>query len=42
MLLKLCVEYNQIKSREVNLTSYKSKTAVSKIGDIGGSSKVII
>ena len=42
MLVKLYVEYNQIKIREINLPCYKSKTAVSKIGYIGGSSKVII
>ena len=42
MLVKLYVENNQIKIREINLTSYKSKTVVSKIGYIGGSSKVIV
>ena len=42
MLVKLYVEYNHIKIREINLTSYKSKTVVSKIGYIGGSSKVIV
>ena len=42
MLVKLYVENNQIKIREINLTSYKTKTVVSKIGDIGGSSKVIV
>ena len=40
MLVKLYVENNQIKIREINLTSYKSKTVVSKIGYIGCSSKV--
>ena len=42
MLVKLYVEYNQIKIRDISLTSCKSKTVVSKIGYIGGSSKVIV
>ena len=42
MLVKLYVENNQITIREINLTSYKSKTVVSKIGYISGSSKVFI
>ena len=37
MLVKLYIENNQLKIREINLTSYKSKTVVSKIGYIGGS-----
>ena len=49
MLVKLYIEYSQIKKkknlkkiREINLTSNKGKTVVSKIGYIGGSSKVIV
>ena len=43
MLVKLYVEYSQIKKiREINLTSNKDKTVVSKTGYIGGSPKVII
>ena len=44
MLVKLYVEYSQIikKIREINLTSNKGKTVVSKTGYIGDSSKVIV
>ena len=46
MLVKLYIEYSQKKKkkkiRETNLTSNKGKTVVSKIGYIGGSSKVIV
>ena len=42
MLVKLYVENNPIEIREINRPSYKSKAVISKIGDISGSSKVIV
>ena len=46
MLVKLYVEYNQVKIKRKNLASYKVKAVVSKIGyvraGVRSSSKVIV